>query len=201
LNHHLYGAGNNENLVPITGSLNTTMSANVEEPLKEAVFGKSQILRYRVKVNFDGHPDPARRIPEELYLPSSITLEADEIEAEGSGWKTKRSIYNNTLNNTLPSDKDPIDVVPKLKRLSINNPHGSPGDPDAKVALKKLPQVSDTRAELLLFHTGRFRKWSDVNDYLHYTDLFEHHWERHPNEVDSGRLVYLDGDTIWIYPP
>ena len=54
LNHNVHGPGTPENLVPISGVLNTNMSAMVEEQVKKLV-GQGKILRYSVQAHWEGH--------------------------------------------------------------------------------------------------------------------------------------------------
>lgn len=54
LNHLLHGPGTPNNLVPISNTLNTNMSALVEE-IAKALVGKGKVLRYVVTAHWDGH--------------------------------------------------------------------------------------------------------------------------------------------------
>ena len=54
LNHNVHGPGTPENLVPISGVLNTNMSAMVEELVKKLV-GQGKILRYVVQAHWEGY--------------------------------------------------------------------------------------------------------------------------------------------------
>jgi hypothetical protein len=71
LNHNVHGPGTPENLVPISNTLNTNMSAMVEELVKKLV-SAGRVLRYVVEAHWDGaggifpdptkHPEAMRRI-------------------------------------------------------------------------------------------------------------------------------------------
>jgi hypothetical protein len=54
LNHHVHGKGNTANLVPISNTLNTNMSAMVEELVKKMV-DQGKILKYVVQAHWDGY--------------------------------------------------------------------------------------------------------------------------------------------------
>jgi len=54
LNHHVHGPGTTSNLVPISNTLNTNMSAMVEELVKKMV-DQGKILRYVVRAHWDGY--------------------------------------------------------------------------------------------------------------------------------------------------
>jgi hypothetical protein len=73
LNHNVHGPGTTNNLVPISNTLNTNMSAMVEELVKKMV-NQGKILRYVVQAHWDGfkasgalgdmvkHPEAMRKI-------------------------------------------------------------------------------------------------------------------------------------------
>ena len=83
--------------------------------------------------------DDGQGIPEELLLPTRVRMSADEVRADGAGWKTVAPVASPfDRAHELPSDSHPIDVMPRLHRLAINAPHGQPGDPPAAMALLKL---------------------------------------------------------------
>lgn len=54
LNHNVHGPGIPQNLVPISNTLNTNMSAMVEERVKEKVKA-GKILKYVVQAHWEGH--------------------------------------------------------------------------------------------------------------------------------------------------
>jgi phage-related protein len=200
LNHHLYGPGKNENMAPITRPMNTgIMSSQLEEPTKEAVFGRNAIVRYHVKMHYGTHPYPSRRIAKELYLPTSVEMSSKIIESTASGWKDKSKIYEKTEIHTLPSDNDPIGAVPKLHRLAINNPSAGPTDPNALQALLKLDQIGESRANLILsrLSSGSFRSWDEVETTVSRADIVGR-WKVQKSEADgTTRLVWFNGVTEW----
>jgi phage-related protein len=208
LNHHLYGPGVNENLVPIHRTLNSTMSAQVEEKVKEKVLDEHKVVKYSVHVNFDPAWPARTHIPAESYLPASITLRAVELEKSGDRWNTERTvIYNNTLPNTLPPDTA-VGTVRTLVRLSINNPGGS--NAEKLEALQQLDQIGAQRAQAIiddLASGGRFRSWDDVKNRVSgVTSDLVGRWmgktvsvpdPAHPGSMLTRRLVYFDGVTQW----
>ena len=198
LNHHLYGAGTNENLVPITRSLNGWMSANVEEAVKNAVMGQGKVVRYRVQFVFGNRPD-ARKIPEENHLPTSVTLSATELTPNGAKWKDGGAVVSaKTQTHDLPPD-GPLDGAPPiLHRLALNSPTSErTGDPDALEALKRLPGIGEERAKLLLKKAGKLDNWSDVEAAVNYRDITDK-WLN--GFEDQGlRIVNLNGKTTWRY--
>ena len=209
LNHHLYGAGSNENMVPIARTLNSQMSAQMEEDVKTAVRGEGKVLAYTVNFQFDGHAG-TRQLPQELELPSAVKMAAHEVEAAGNGWKRKPGGYTRgpiTLRHVLPPDDHPIDARPVLVRLSVNRPWGQPGQEKlARQALASLHGVGDKRAELLLAHLGAapgaapFKAWSDVDAVLNVSGISSE-WASQENEDSPPkRLAYLDGETVWKMP-
>ncbi len=168
LNHHLHGAGKDENLVPISGSLNTWMSSNVEEKVKAAVLGHGKIVRYSVQFHFGTHAG-TRKIPQELDLPTAVDLTAEEIENVNGAWKAKQTIAAiSGKKHELPPDSDPIDVKPVLERLDLNNPEGKnkKDDPPAEVALQTLPHIGEVRADSLQKKNRPFATWEDVVTFL-----------------------------------
>jgi hypothetical protein len=205
LNHHLHGAGNNPNLVPISRSLNTTMSARVEEPVKEKVLSERKVVKYSVRVNFDS-PWPGRtHVPAETLLPNSISLRAVVLENQNGRWDQERAvIYDDTLPNTLPPDA-PVGTRRTLVRLSLNNPGAN-----ALEALQQLDRIGPERAAAIIAaHTtgGRFRSWVDLQQRVSgvTNDLIEL-WQTktvtlpdpaNPGRTIARRVVYFDGDTQW----
>jgi hypothetical protein len=124
LNHHLFGPGNVGNLVPITGSLNTTMSARVEEPLKTAVLQQNKIIAYSVEADFSPRA-PRQYVPAEQFLPTTMSFWAWELRpGPGTGdaiWANpeRTPLLSNplTLEHTLPADT-PIGAVREQVNLS-----------------------------------------------------------------------------------
>ena len=207
LNHHLYGPGNNPNLVPIDRSLNTTMSANVEEPIKHEVLDEHNVVKYSVQANFTS-PWPGRtHLPAESLLPRSLTLRAVILEKQGDRWDREgRVIYSNTLPVTLPPDTA-VGSVRTLVRLSLNNPGIS--DAEKLEALQQLDQIGPDRARAILneLAKGRFRSWEDLQQRVSgVTNDLINRWRNktvtlpdpaHPGSTMTRRLVYFDGATQW----
>ena len=99
LNHHLFGPGSRDNLVPITGSANTTMSARVEEPLKTAVLQQNRVIAFSVTMVFGSRP-PRTHVPAETYLPTAIEMASWEL-APGPG--TGAAVWDNPVRTALPA--------------------------------------------------------------------------------------------------
>jgi hypothetical protein len=209
LNHHLYGPGINRNLVPIHRTLNSNMSAQVEEKVKEKVLDEHKVVKYTVNVNFTPVWPARTHIPAESYLPASITLRAVVVEKNGAQWNTEREeIYNDTLPNTLPPDTA-VGTVRTLVRLSINNPGGS--DAEKLEALQQLDSIGTQRAQAIIDELastrGRFRSWDDVKNRVSgvTSDLVTRWMTKtvsvpdpaHPGSMITRRLVYFDGATQW----
>jgi hypothetical protein len=207
LNHHLYGPGNNPNLVPIDRSLNTTMSANVEEPIKHEVLDEHKVVKYSVQANFSS-PWPNRtHLPAEALLPRSVSLRAVVLEKQGDRWDREgRVIYDNTLPVTLPPDTA-VGSVRTLVRLSLNNPGASAAE--KLEALQQLDRIGPDRALAILneLGKGRFRSWDDLQQRVSgvTNDLIDR-WRTktvtvpdpaHPGAMITRRLVYFDGATQW----
>jgi len=111
LNHHVHGPGENRNLVPITGSCNTTMEKQAEHVIKKAVIGEGKVVRFIAKAK--GKQGVRKHIPQESELPEKMVLHAVELEEGGDGkWKTEGNVLlnNKEIPNTLPSDV-PIGTV------------------------------------------------------------------------------------------
>jgi len=117
LNHHVYGPGENRNLVPITRSCNTTMEKQAETIIKQAVIGEGKVVRFTVKT--DGKQGARKYIPQESDLPAQILLTAVELEEGDGSWKTEKTslMKNHPIPNTLPADV-PIGTVQVEVNLS-----------------------------------------------------------------------------------
>jgi len=111
LNHHVHGPGENRNLVPITGSCNTTMETQAEHVIKKAVIGEGKVVRFIAKAK--GKQGPRKYIPQESELPEKMVLNAVELEEGSDGkWKTegKSLLKDKEIPNTLPKD-EPVGTV------------------------------------------------------------------------------------------
>jgi hypothetical protein len=105
LNHHVHGPGENRNLVPITGSCNTTMEKQAESIIKHAVIGEGKVVKFTVTAK--GKQGPRKHIPLESELPEKMVMHAVELQEGGDGsWKTEGSVLldNHPVPNTLPAD-------------------------------------------------------------------------------------------------
>ncbi|HKG47255.1 MAG TPA: helix-hairpin-helix domain-containing protein [Pyrinomonadaceae bacterium] len=115
LNHHVYGPGENRNLVPITRSANTTMEKQAEHVIKKAVIGNNQVVRFTVKTQ---GKQPARtHIPAESELPATIILSAVELEEDSGAWtkEGKALLKDHPIDNTLPAD-----IALSVVRVDVN---------------------------------------------------------------------------------
>jgi phage-related protein len=209
LNHHLFGPGKNENLVPIARDLNSQMSTAVEEPLKQKVLQERKIARYEVAVNFPASPRTDRVVPAENFLPRNLTIKAEIVEPKGAAWdgnvNVTETLYNSSMPHTLPPNT-PVSSHGELVRLAINNPVS--GAYDAIRAYGELPGIGGARALAMLNERnagGPFRSWQDViNRVDGVTADLAADWQslRGPDPADPQglrmiRKVYLDGDTVW----
>jgi len=117
LNHHVHGPGENKNLVPITGSANTTMEKQAETIVKKAVIGDAQVIRFTVKT--EGKQGARKYIPEEGDLPARLLLTAVELEEDGGKWKKEGKalggLSNYPIENKLCADL-PVGTV----RIEVN---------------------------------------------------------------------------------
>jgi hypothetical protein len=201
LNHHLFGAGKNENLVPITGRLNTWMSSNIEEAVKNAVLGEGRTMRYEVTFTFGGHSG-VRKIPEENTLPTAVRITAREVVEKDSKYVDLPGGFAPPVaaqDHVLPLD-GPLDgAKPILQRLALNAPQAeetnAPKDLDA---LQELPGIGPERAQKLLDKRkdGPFTRWAQVEETVQRKDITDAWLEL---KTKDGRVVYLDGKTTWRY--
>ena len=116
LNHHVHGPGENRNLVPITGSCNTTMEKQAEHVIKKAVIGEGKVVKFTVTAK--GKQGARKHIPLESELPEKIVMNAVELEEGSDGtWKTEGTslLKDKEIPNTLPPDL-PIGTV----RVEVN---------------------------------------------------------------------------------
>jgi hypothetical protein len=56
LNHNIGGPGRMYNLIPITRAANALHHSQVEKDIKDAIINQHEVVRYKVIVNYDGHP-------------------------------------------------------------------------------------------------------------------------------------------------
>jgi hypothetical protein len=101
LNHHVHGPGTKYNLIPITIGANNKMEHIGESDVKAAVLSEHKVVRYVVKV--DKFHKKMTGFPEAERLPSQMRMVADEIEPKGSGWKTVKTIVNESVESPLPT--------------------------------------------------------------------------------------------------
>ena len=85
LSQQLFGPGSAKNLVPITGSLNTWMEANVESKVKGAVLSQKRMVRFEVHVQFGGHNNRTN-LPDEAQLPTAMSFSLTEYKHDGKAW-------------------------------------------------------------------------------------------------------------------
>jgi len=84
LHDKLYGPGNKaENLAPITGTSNTNMSRNVEDPVLDHVFKKNRVVKYTTTMHYPSDSPGAHPIPEEAMRPTKMTFSLKELEYKG----------------------------------------------------------------------------------------------------------------------
>lgn len=104
LNHHVYGPGENRNLVPITGSCNTTMEKQAEHVIKKAVIGEGKVVKFTAKA--EGKQGARKHIPLESELPEKMVLNAVELEEGDGSWTSEGTtlLKDKEIPNTLPAD-------------------------------------------------------------------------------------------------
>ncbi len=117
LNHHVHGPGNNENLIPITYSLNTTMESRVEDKIKHAVLSENKVIKYEVTMTF-GQP-VRKHLPAESELPKSIEFSATEMKEQDGKWveTTNKLPVPPSLPHNLPADES-VGIVHEEVNLS-----------------------------------------------------------------------------------
>ncbi len=119
LNHHLFGPGIDENLVPISRKMNSRMSAMVEQDLKRRVLEQYKVISYEITVEFGSWPGlPYKYIPAENQLPRGMELKAYEMNlkktdeskvspergSQPSDWEKGNQIVYESVPNTRPDD-------------------------------------------------------------------------------------------------
>lgn len=205
LNHHLFGPGTNENMVPITRSLNGLMSSRIEEPVKREVFEHGAIIRYEVSFSF-GSRGGTRTIPEETQLPTAVT-----VVAKKKNLSTGRFAEFATFSepHTLPPDGPLTGVRPRLKRLALNAPDAGATFPPKRDALSQLQGVGDVRLGVMVqVPNGYYSSWAAVDTLTQnakynptsvtFTGMAAN-WQGQTSEVDGKPLVSRNGQTIWQY--
>lgn len=205
LNHHLFGPGKNENLVPITRKTNSDMSSQVEEKVKEKVLLEAKPVKYEVKADFSSKHTGRIHLPAEAELPKAVKMDAWDLSSSPPS-----HFIDKRIPHELPPDS-PVGVEPELRRLSLSKP-GSNWT-EAKKALTELPSIGDTRAKLIWDYVTdnetrpagsfrRFESWSDVARIIGVSEAVTLEWmgmevddPAHPGK--KKRLVYYWGDTVW----
>ncbi|NEO44500.1 MAG: DUF4157 domain-containing protein [Moorea sp. SIO4A3] len=113
LNHHVHGPGSNNNLTPITGTLNTNMETKVESKVKHLVLGENEVVSYRVNVVYGEHSSPPRvHLPEEADLATALKFELFKMKRkEGKtgkyrdDWEKGDKVdVPSTMEHVLPKD-------------------------------------------------------------------------------------------------
>ena len=123
LNHHVFGPGSNDNLVPITRSANTTMESQGEHIIKKAVLADNLVISYTVTAK---GKQPARKfVPAESELPAQLILHAVTLEEDSGKWTKEGTVLlsNFPIDNTLGPD-----VAVGLVRPEVNLSSGSRAD-------------------------------------------------------------------------
>jgi hypothetical protein len=103
LNHHLHGPGNEVNLAPMTGSLNTQFEKQVETKLKTKVLSEGKVMHYQVEmlgVN-DEQIGGYENLPEKLhYSYQEAVPKMGAVDLENpSNWQLTDSAITGTLFN------------------------------------------------------------------------------------------------------
>lgn len=192
LNHHLYGPGQDFNLVPIHRQLNTQMSSDCEEEVKDRVLNQNKVVSYDVKVNFGGWSPKYTHIDEENDLPKSITLSAFEMEKKKDkagdkpeDWKVGSKIYSNTLVNSRGPDEEPGGAR-HLKRVNLNSKALK-----ATEAFQEVYGIGPAKASLL-YSKSRYTDLDEVVADLKLPSDAVNRWRR-----DDHPEVALTGETEW----
>ncbi|HEX3085850.1 MAG TPA: DNA/RNA non-specific endonuclease, partial [Pyrinomonadaceae bacterium] len=184
LNHHLHGKGENENMVPIARTTNSTMSARVEEKVKEAIFEKRESVYYEVNMIFGNQP--SRRIPQEEKLPTRIDFVAYTLKAD----KTKKKDLSvpPSLPHDLPAN-DPLNrprEVINLNKLPTN-------EKKAVAKLDTIPQIGQKIAEKIVAAVKEIRKNGPVHRYSQLS--------AEDSSIPSNVLEQLEKDGwVTLYP-
>ncbi|HEU5453042.1 MAG TPA: DUF4157 domain-containing protein [Terriglobales bacterium] len=194
LNHHLYGPGQDFNLVPIHRTLNSQMSAQCEEKVKDSVLSQNKVVSYDIKVNFGNWGQKYTHIEEENKIPTSITLAAYEMKkkknADGDkvdDWEVDHSapIFTGKLDNERGPDEEPGGPR-RLKRVNLNS-RGK----DAEEAFQQVYGIGPVKAGELVAK-ARFNSLKEVVDALSLPEGTLQRWRD-----DAPPLVAVSGDTEW----
>jgi hypothetical protein len=88
LNHHLHGPAVEENLTPMTASMNTTFEKKIESFLKQKIISENKVFRFKVDARNFG-----------AFAPGNITIDAQELkpkqddptqwEDDDDGWRVQ----------------------------------------------------------------------------------------------------------------
>jgi DNA uptake protein ComE-like DNA-binding protein len=155
LNHHVHGPGENKNLVPITGSCNTTMEKQAETIIKKAVIGEGKVVKFTVTAK--GKQGTRKHIPLESELPEKMVIHAVELQEGGDGsWKTEGNVLldNHPVSNTLPAD-----IAIGTVRVEVNL------STSKRAAMDTIPGVGPVLAERILKlrrKLGAFHTYDDL---------------------------------------
>jgi DNA uptake protein ComE-like DNA-binding protein len=155
LNHHVHGPGENRNLVPITRSCNTTMEAQAEHIIKQAIIADAKVVKFTVKA--DGKQDARKHIPLESELPKQLLMNAVELEEGDGSWKTegKSLLKNYKVPNTLPAD-----IAVSVVRVEVNLSTARRAEIDTIPGIG--PVLADRIVKLRIKRGGTFHTYDDL---------------------------------------
>jgi hypothetical protein len=194
LNHHLFGPGQDFNLVPIHRKLNTQMSAECEEKVKQSVLSQNKVVSYDITVHFGTWSPQYTHISEENDLPTSIRLQAYEMERkkntkgdDPADWKvTSKEIYDHELDNYRGPDETPGGAK-RLKYVNLNSRAA-----EAEKAFQEVYGIGEIRAKELYNRPSRFTDLDDVIQELHLPDDCRQRWKQkdHPTVALTGNIEW-----------
>ena len=112
LNHKVHGAGESENLVPISTATNKEMERTVEQKLKELVLSKRQVVRFEVEVSGWGNYRGAAGAEVETKLPTQFDFKLTQLRptdktadrGKWATWDQEKKEYPFTLQHKVPND-------------------------------------------------------------------------------------------------
>jgi hypothetical protein len=218
LNHNVHGPGKRFNMTPITYTANANHKTGIEKDVKSRVLDKKQVVFYQVEAVYGGHA--ASSDYTELKGKSRNPVEDQQLKLMEADRKLCTK-FKFTAHQLIPKGKDsydkgeefgskyaPVDnIIPtkkpdlsgtnnseQLARLSLSSP--SSGSHTASEAVLNLPGIGKSRASDLL-KNGPYTSWLDVqtrNPGI--SENLVEEWKNKKNE-QGGRMVYLNGDTIW----